>query len=162
MLVMSILTNVNILFVRRINFSVRKLNNAYQRLGFVIIIWTVPTNQMKWKIVVNVLSFCVTIRSVYHIRSCVMVWIIAGKSYFIVTLRPYAIITNLFNTNSDNSDENQCTHQCRDGEVFCHPKGCININDQFCDGIGIYFWCNHFYILIAVNIYCSRLFRCTR
>lgn len=31
-------------------------------------------------------------------------------------------------------DEEHCTTQCKKGEYFCHPKGCLS-SDKFCDGI---------------------------
>lgn len=35
---------------------------------------------------------------------------------------------------SDNSDEQNCGHQCRPDEAFCEPDGCISVQ-RFCDGI---------------------------
>lgn len=72
--------NANRLFVHPINFSVKKRNNVYRKLGFVTIILTVRTNQMKLKIAVIVPNFCVTIRYAFRTPSFAMVWIIAGES----------------------------------------------------------------------------------
>lgn len=35
---------------------------------------------------------------------------------------------------SDLSDEHHCAAECRAGEYYCQPKGCMSFN-QFCDGI---------------------------
>lgn len=45
-----------------------------------------------------------------------------------------ALLQFILFTFSDNSDENQCAHECRLNEMYCQPVGCLNLN-KVCDGI---------------------------
>lgn len=41
------------------------------------------------------------------------------------------------NNCGDNSDESHCSFECKHGEYFCHPKGCVS-SEKLCDGKLIY------------------------